>query len=90
MKLLSPTFLAPLAGSLFLVLTVLTGCSSDAADDGEDSVEQNASLLQGGCSMAEIRGWQRDCRANFGGRGINYCYPGMSLRHMSCEGACAC
>jgi hypothetical protein len=83
---------------LGLVLVAMTmmvgisGCSSDAdeVEDGE-SVAVSQELLQGGCSMSEIRGWQRACRAAYGDtRGIHYCYPGMSLRHMNCEGACAC
>jgi len=73
--------------------------NEEEAEDGEDgeidskqeSIGVSRSALeQGGCSMAEIRGWQRACRSNYGGGGIHYCYPGMSQRHMNCEGACAC
>lgn len=72
-------------------VSVLVGCAGD--EEGEEPVAKTEEeLRQGGCSMSEIRGWQAACRSNFGSgvRGIHYCYPGMSMRHMGCDGACAC
>lgn len=74
-----------------LSLGAVAGCASE--EESEEPVAKSESeLQQGGCTMSEIRGWQQACRSNFGSsvRGIDYCYPGMSLRHMNCEGACAC
>lgn len=77
---------------VFAVVSVaaLVGCAGDEGYEEPVAKTDDELTKQGGCTMAEIRGWQAACRDAYGGRGIHYCYAGMSMRHMGCDGACAC